>query len=913
MKRLLLFAVVATLFAACTQDIVVDVTNPTIADNTPETLVVGFEDYETRIQLNEAQKTVWTKGDLVSVFYRSDANQLWQYQGETGARTAELKRVDAGAASRDMDRVVVVYPYNADYYINPSTYNVQASLPAVQTYLEDSYGLDGNIMISSSEYNQFSLKSVCGWLKLQLTGDGEKVKSITLRGNNGEQVAGELYINSADATSILASDSGASDDDSEAGGSLIFEDTILTEVTLDCGEGVELGAEATAFYIALPPQIFEKGLTIEIEDINALKMTKSTDKTIVIERNTIQPMAMFGYEGDFEKSEYCLTAEFEIDENYLNTYVYWLYPTEETNSLVNIDYGDGTFGKNSMHTYPSGGNYVVKYYFERPITEITHSAFTSSAIKSIIIPNEVVKIGYMAFNNSKLASISFEKDSKITTIEQGAFTYCRNLKSISLPNTVTEIGDCVFAGCEKLEEILSHGAKYVNNLFGLLCEHNTSPYKVVACPSGYVKDELVCGGLYTKLSWGAFAYGNIKYVDIWIQDIDQYNFIYDDVLEGVNLTRTTTIANDVLSYCSKLKELSLPIVTSIGSSSFCHNDSLETIEFGSDSLSELTTIANDNVCLHTVHLASGIMSIVDSFNSWAAITEVYCKAVTPPALTNSFNSMVAPTIYVPAESVNGYKTAESWKEFADYIVGYNFETGEVVEGYGIDDSNLDHNKYLTYVANHSYLLDFERENYYYWDTYFEHNVNGIMVAEYKFQLAATQNYTIQYISDDYIYIEGNKLYVYSESYYNHYDERERRYNTIDLTTIGIQPTDLIVLRVDAANNVVTINDQEISFNKIGAAMSSKYIFSAYDSVSDEGHAYYYDGMIDGAKLYYAKGWDSNGYLTYLGCASTDINDKTGNLEACWRAKYYNGKIVETTTFANDRYVEDYVPLGMGNM
>ena len=913
MKRLLLFAVVATLFAACTQDIVVDVTNPTIADNTPETLVVGFEDYETRIQLNEAQKTVWTKGDLVSVFYRSDANQLWQYQGETGARTAELKRVDAGAASRDMDRVVVVYPYNADYYINPSTYNVQASLPAVQTYLEDSYGLDGNIMISSSEYNQFSLKSVCGWLKLQLTGDGEKVKSITLRGNNGEQVAGELYINSADATSILASDSGASDDDSEAGGSLIFEDTILTEVTLDCGEGVELGAEATAFYIALPPQIFEKGLTIEIEDINALKMTKSTDKTIVIERNTIQPMAMFGYEGDFEKSEYCLTAEFEIDENYLNTYVYWLYPTEETNSLVNIDYGDGTFGKNSMHTYPSGGNYVVKYYFERPITEITHSAFTSSAIKSIIIPNEVVKIGYMAFNNSKLASISFEKDSKITTIEQGAFTYCRNLKSISLPNTVTEIGDCVFAGCEKLEEILSHGAKYVNNLFGLLCEHNTSPYKVVACPSGYVKDELVCGGLYTKLSWGAFAYGNIKYVDIWIQDIDQYNFIYDDVLEGVNLTRTTTIANDVLSYCSKLKELSLPIVTSIGSSSFCHNDSLETIEFGSDSLSELTTIANDNVCLHTVHLASGIMSIVDSFNSCAAITEVYCKAVTPPALTNSFNSMVAPTIYVPAESVNGYKTAESWKEFADYIVGYNFETGEVVEGYGIDDSNLDHNKYLTYVANHSYLLDFERENYYYWDTYFEHNVNGIMVAEYKFQLAATQNYTIQYISDDYIYIEGNKLYVYSESYYNHYDERERRYNTIDLTTIGIQPTDLIVLRVDAANNVVTINDQEISFNKIGAAMSSKYIFSAYDSVSDEGHAYYYDGMIDGAKLYYAKGWDSNGYLTYLGCASTDINDKTGNLEACWRAKYYNGKIVETTTFANDRYVEDYVPLGMGNM
>lgn len=299
------------------------------------------------------------------------------------------------------------------------------------------------------------------------------------------------------------------------------------------------------------------------------------------------------------------------------------------------------------------------------------------------------------------------------------------------------------------------------------------------------------------------------------------------------------------------------------------------------------------------------------------LTDVYCNIATPPTggeemfYNNNGNIGNIITIYVPATSIDAYKNASDWKEYN--IVGYNFENGEVVVGYGIDDSNLDHNKYLTYVANHSYLLDFEDEDYYYWDTYFEHNVNGIMVAEYKFQLAATQNYTIQYISDDYIYIEGNELYVYSESYYNNYDERKRRYNTIDLTTIGIQPTDLIVLRVDAANNVVTINDQEISFNKIGAAMSSKYIFSAYDSVSDEGHAYYYDGMIDGAKLYYAKGWDSNGYLTYLGCASTDINDKTGNVEACWRAKYYNGKIVETTTFANDRYVEDYVPLGMGNM
>ena len=161
-------------------------------------------------------------------------------------------------------------------------------------------------MISQSEYNNISLKNVCGWLKLQLTGDGEKVKSITLRGNNGEQVAGKLYINSADATATLASEAGDADEDEDenvaggAGGNLVFEDTVLTEVTLNCVDGVTLGAEATAFYIALPPQTFTKGITVDITAVDGSVMTKSTDKEVVIARNHIKPMTAFGYNGVFK-------------------------------------------------------------------------------------------------------------------------------------------------------------------------------------------------------------------------------------------------------------------------------------------------------------------------------------------------------------------------------------------------------------------------------------------------------------------------------------------------------------------------------------------------------------------------------------------------------------------------------------
>ena len=169
----MLFAFAVLAFAACTQNDVEEL-SANRAD-VPETLTVGFEGGDdTRIQLNEAQKTVWTKDDIVSVFYRSNANQKWQYQGETGERVGNLRRVSDATATETMHRTVVVYPYNENYYINPETYNIEATLPAVQHYAEDSYGVGENLMVSQSEFTQFSLKSVCGWLKIQLTGNGPR-------------------------------------------------------------------------------------------------------------------------------------------------------------------------------------------------------------------------------------------------------------------------------------------------------------------------------------------------------------------------------------------------------------------------------------------------------------------------------------------------------------------------------------------------------------------------------------------------------------------------------------------------------------------------------------------------------------------------------------------------------------------
>ena len=136
MKRLLTLVLAAFAFAACTQNEVEELT--TNRQGLPETLTVGFEGGDTRIELNEAVKTVWTEGDEVSVFYRSYENTRWAFQGETGDRLGDLTLVSGEVGAQTMDNSIIVYPYSDSYAIDADTHAVAASLPAVQSYKEGS-------------------------------------------------------------------------------------------------------------------------------------------------------------------------------------------------------------------------------------------------------------------------------------------------------------------------------------------------------------------------------------------------------------------------------------------------------------------------------------------------------------------------------------------------------------------------------------------------------------------------------------------------------------------------------------------------------------------------------------------------------------------------------------------------------
>mgnify|MGYP003290757671 CR=1 FL=1 len=449
MRRFLLFALAATLFVACTKDAINEPAGIILDDN--RTLTVSFEGdtEDTRIQLNEEKKSVWTEGDLLSVFYRSTTNEQWQFAGKTGDRTGNILPVGSSVVpTPTTNEIVVVYPYNAGYFYNSDTKNVQASLPAEQSYLKDGYGLDGNVMVSQSEYNQVSLKSVCGWLKLQLTGAGETVKSITLRGNAGEQVAGELYINTADATSTLASELTESDDDGEVGGTLVRPGTILTEVTLNCGAGVALDAEATAFYIALPPMTFTKGITVEITDTTNFTMTQSTDKEVVIERNHIKPMAAFKFVNP-NTPTIPTPANNEI----------WYTATAKVEPYYTDEFG-ATYLSNVWDSKTGKG--VIT--FDGNVTKIGYYAFYDCyTLTSVTIPDSVTTIGERAFYDCYTLTSVTIPDS-VTTIGEEAFEYCDSLTSVTIPDSVTTIGDDAFSGCGSLTSVtIGNGVTTIGN------------------------------------------------------------------------------------------------------------------------------------------------------------------------------------------------------------------------------------------------------------------------------------------------------------------------------------------------------------------------------------------------------------------------------------------------------------------
>ena len=76
----------------------------------------------------------------------------------------------------------------------------------------------------------------------------------------------------------------------------------------------------------------------------------------------------------------------------------------------------------------------------------------NKSLMSITIPDSVTSIGNDAFYDcTKLASITMP--DSVTSIGNGAFQRCTRLASVTIPDSVKSIGNCAFDGCTSLASI----------------------------------------------------------------------------------------------------------------------------------------------------------------------------------------------------------------------------------------------------------------------------------------------------------------------------------------------------------------------------------------------------------------------------------------------------------------------------
>ena len=293
----------------------------------------------------------------------------------------------------------------------------------------------------------------------------------------------------------------------------------------------------------------------------------------------------------------------------------------------------------------------------------------------------------------------------LIAIDDFAFLNCVNLKRVTIPNNTWRIGYSAFSGCSSLESIAIPNSV---EMFGSYTyESNKVFSNIVSLKNIYISDIATIG---------IFAGSGIMSSDatLWVNGeiLTEYSFpqgtvTIDSRLKGCENIVSVTIPDGVTSIgesafrdCTSLTSITIPdSVTSIGDYTFrgCSSLTSITIPYGVTWIGKyafyrctsLTSITiPDSITsiggsafygctsLTSITIPDSIASIGDdTFYGCSSLKEVYCKPTTPPSGGDNMfdNNASDRKIYVPNESVEAYKTASYWKDYASSIEGYDFE------------------------------------------------------------------------------------------------------------------------------------------------------------------------------------------------------------------------------------------------
>lgn len=344
-----------------------------------------------------------------------------------------------------------------------------------------------------------------------------------------------------------------------------------------------------------------------------------------------------------------------------------------------------------------GITYINEESFNHDVQTILFNGTIDQWLDKQWSPTQIATIYNLYINDEKLVDLVIPDG--ITRLNENVFNGCISLQSVSVPTSVSEWGDNAFNNCDNIKAVYItdlekwcnikcnafsgtplHVAKhlYLNNceITGELVIPNTldsvGNWAFVNCVG--ISSVVIPEGILS-IGDGSFntcknitsvsmpnTLKNIGFASFMaceslqnlivpdnVEMIDQYAFRNCYNLESVTLGKgLTEIGNWSFSDCHKLRTV------------ICQENlqRIGSIAFGYDSL------------LTAIEFPSSVTSIGEvAFYNCIGLKSIICRAANPPSLGgNVFNAVDRSIpLYVPAESIDAYKTADQWNEFLNIL------------------------------------------------------------------------------------------------------------------------------------------------------------------------------------------------------------------------------------------------------